>query len=561
VFDPNSESVHLVKVAGQVIHVRGQTYFLTDGTNGLRFTVRGSTGLALGERAQVVGVPQNDGRLPALRQASVQRAGKVPLPTPHRLTAGDLVGNLYDSTLVQLDAKVLNVRTNPVEQVLELMAGPRVFLARLDSKLGQFPNVLPDSRVRITGVFTSQSATGSGAARANTSTAELLMNSPADLVILERPSWWNLRHALLVLGVMGFALAGAFTWITALRRRVERRTRELREEIAGHQRTETQLHEKTGLLQAQIEERNRMQIEVEHIHRELVDASRQAGQAEVAASVLHNVGNVLNSVNVSTNLVTEQVRRLPLDSFHKAVELMREHAADLDRFITTDEKGRRLPQFLEQLDRHLGREQETLLVELDTLGKNMEHIKEIIAMQQAYAKRFGVLENASLPDLIESALKLHTAAFERHSIKLRREFEAVPEMVVDKHKVLQILVNLFQNAKYACSENGLAERNVIVRVRQNSPGRVCVEVADNGMGIAPENMTRIFGHGFTTRKNGHGFGLHSSVLAAREMKGDLTVHSEGLGKGARFTLELPVQPEAESPDSESAPPPAAGPAS
>jgi signal transduction histidine kinase len=172
----------------------------------------------------------------------------------------------------------------------------------------------------------------------------------------------------------------------------------------------------------------------------------------------------------------------------------------------------------------------------------VEHIKEIVAMQQNYAKISGAVEKVDLSDLVESAIKMHSAAYLRHSVRLVREYQDLPQIVVDRHKVLQILINIFQNAKYACDDGGKPDKIVTVRMQPRGSDRVLVEIADNGIGIAPDNLTRIFSHGFTTRKNGHGFGLHSAVLAARQMGGTLTVHSDGVGKGAAFTLELPLYP-------------------
>jgi signal transduction histidine kinase len=110
---------------------------------------------------------------------------------------------------------------------------------------------------------------------------------------------------------------------------------------------------------------------------------------------------------------------------------------------------------------------------------------------------------------------------------------------VEKHKVLQILVNLIRNAKYACDESGRKDKQMIVRV-SNGDNRVRISVKDNGIGIPQENLTRIFNHGFTTKKDGHGFGLHSGALSAKELGGSLEVHSEGKNQGAMFTLELPL---------------------
>jgi signal transduction histidine kinase len=283
-----------------------------------------------------------------------------------------------------------------------------------------------------------------------------------------------------------------------------------------------------------------MGLEVERVHRQLVDASRQAGQAEVASSVLHNVGNVLNSVNVSTCLIADRLRKLRLANVSKVAALLQQHSGDLSRFLTEDEKGRQLPNYLENLGHHLVAAQTDLLTETKDLAQNIEHIKEIVAMQQTYAQVSGVTETIAPAELVESAFKMHSDAFVRHGVRIVREFDEVPPVTVDKHRVLQILVNLLHNAKQACAEGDRLEKRVQVRINRAGNQGVKIEVADNGVGIPRENLTRIFGHGFTTRKNGHGFGLHSSALAAKELGGTLTVQSEGSGQGAIFTLEIPV---------------------
>lgn len=183
-------------------------------------------------------------------------------------------------------------------------------------------------------------------------------------------------------------------------------------------------------------------------------------------------------------------------------------------------------------------EQRAIVSELDSLRRNVEHIKEIVAMQQNYAMVGGVKEMINVVDLVEDGMCLNEGGLRRHGVEVGREFEPVPPMNAEKHKILQILVNLIRNAKYACGESGRPDKRMTLRV-VNGDGRVKMSVMDNGIGIPPENLTRIFNHGFTTRKNGHGFGLHSGALAAKAMGGSLTVLSGGAGQGAAFTLELP----------------------
>jgi PAS domain S-box-containing protein len=288
-----------------------------------------------------------------------------------------------------------------------------------------------------------------------------------------------------------------------------------------------------------ITERKRSEAALEKANKQLLELSRQAGMAEVATSVLHNVGNVLNSINVSAGKLSDRVKKSNAENVGKAAVLLREHASDLGHFITEDARGRHLPSFLEQLAEQLAKEKAFILNELGSLAKNIDHVKDIVAMQQSYGKVSGVTEIVRVTDLVEDALRLNASALTRHEVRFICEYdEHLPELKVEKHKVLQILVNLISNAKHACAETGLKDKRVTVRVT-NGGGTVRIVMEDNGIGIARENLARIFNFGFTTKKEGHGFGLHSGALAARGMGGSLTAQSDGPRQGAVFTLEIP----------------------
>ncbi len=290
-----------------------------------------------------------------------------------------------------------------------------------------------------------------------------------------------------------------------------------------------------------ISERRRAEKELKKAHERLVETSRQAGMAEVATGVLHNVGNVLNSVNVGASCMADKLQRSRVANLPKVAALLVQHQADIGAYLTVDPKGRQVPAYLAQLADNLVGERTVALEELTLLQRNIEHIKEIVAMQQSYAKISGVVEIVEVGDLVEDALRMNAEALARHEVDVVREFTPVPSIAVEKHKVLQILVNFIRNAKYACDEAGIVKKQMTVRVASRA-GRVQISVTDNGVGISPENLTRIFNHGFTTRKEGHGFGLHSGALAIQEMGGSLEVWSAGLGHGATFTVELPLQP-------------------
>jgi PAS domain S-box-containing protein len=281
--------------------------------------------------------------------------------------------------------------------------------------------------------------------------------------------------------------------------------------------------------------------ELEKLNRRLLDTSRLAGMAEVATGVLHNVGNVLNSVSVSATLVGDRLKQSKVANLRRAASMLREQNGHLAEFLTNDPKGKLLPDYFSTVANQLMAEQTELVTEMNSVGQHIEHIKEIVAMQQNYAKVSGAYENLSAATLTEDALRMNAAAFDRHGIHLVREFDAAtPAVCVDRHKMLQILINLIRNAKYAMDAQPNSEKKLVIRVGPAAPGRVQIAVCDSGIGIAPDNLIKIFQHGFTTKKEGHGFGLHSGANAAKEMGGCLTVHSAGLGQGATFVLELPV---------------------
>lgn len=289
-----------------------------------------------------------------------------------------------------------------------------------------------------------------------------------------------------------------------------------------------------------ITKRKQAEAELERIHQQLMQASRQAGMAEVATGVLHNVGNVLNSVNVSATILREGLNKSQIANLVRATSMLRDHVEDTATFLVNDPQGQRLPGYLIRLGDRLAVEQATWQKELDGLRTNLEHIKEIVAMQQSHARVTGVTESLNAPAMLEEAVRMNANALLEQGVMVIRHIQDVPLVAADKHKVLQILVNLIRNAKQAMRVSQQADKQLRLSVFASGEKLVKIEIADNGPGIAPENLTRIFQHGFTTKADGHGFGLHSSANAAREMQGRLSVHSNGLGTGATFTLELPV---------------------
>jgi signal transduction histidine kinase len=274
----------------------------------------------------------------------------------------------------------------------------------------------------------------------------------------------------------------------------------------------------------------------------LKDASYRASMAEVATDVLHNVKNVLNSINVAASIINESVSKSEVSNLQKVAEIIKEHDHDLGTFLTEDQKGKHIPAFLIELSKALADEQANTTDKLRSLTENVKHIKEIIGMQQSYARVSGAEVSISIKELVDNALSINRSGLERHGVELVCDFDDDIGIVnINSQKVLQILVNLIRNAKQAVEQNENDNKVLTVRTRKHGDDKIQIEVADNGEGILQDNLPKLFSHGFTTKEDGHGFGLHSSALAAKELGGSLTVRSDGEGKGAMFILELPFK--------------------
>lgn len=327
-------------------------------------------------------------------------------------------------------------------------------------------------------------------------------------------------------------------------RRIQLGEQELRK---AHDHLEDRVDQRTKALakanvdlKRQIEERQRTECELQKTHEQLVDAARLAGKAEIATSVLHNVGNVLNSVIVSASLIRERLQQSRVNRLQRALAMLDEHASDLGTYLTHDDKGKVLPRYLVSVGNELVAETAETNENLESLISNIDHIKSVVSMQQTVARVSGVIQRVSLARLLDDAMQLQRRSFERHNIRVVCEYEDLPEVNIDKHRLFEIVVNLIENAKDSLLEGGQDDSQVVVRCSANDGDRLRIDVRDNGVGIAEENLTKIFTHGFTTKKDGHGFGLHGCANAAKEMGGTLSVQSEGVGRGATFSVEVPT---------------------
>jgi len=287
---------------------------------------------------------------------------------------------------------------------------------------------------------------------------------------------------------------------------------------------------------------DRMIEEIESSRAALVGAARKAGMSEIASAVLHNVGNVLNSVNVAATLLRRQAHELATDDLQRAVAILDEKEEDLAAFLTEDSRGKHMLPFFRALRDRLNAQQEALRSEADTLCRGCEHIAVLVRSQQEHTGAGSVIEMTSLTRQVDSALRIiRQAHIDHDSIEIVREYEPdLPQVPIDTNRVIEILINLIQNAKQSVSEADRSPKRIVLRVGGAEERSLRIEVEDNGKGIDPSILEEIFAYGFTTREDGHGYGLHASANSALEMGCTLRAESDGLDRGAKFILNVPV---------------------
>ena len=653
-----TELVHRVKIEGVVTYCHDGMAYIQDATGGIEVSAGGTT-LGLGDRVAVLGFPNFSGSSVNLADVQIRKSASGGLPAPMELRSE--VPLAAHNRLVAMNAVFLGHSTLQDNDVLQFQSRDRIFQGLLPNDCGALPELELGSLVRLTGVCRTFKDPAGKYSEANPG-FEVLFSTPANVVLLRAPPWWNWHRLLWIGGSFLGVMAIAAAWIATILRknrllklaqrqlqtaneelevRVEHRTadlakanaelsyeqglfRTLLDTASDHiyfkdtdsrfvrcsrslcslaELTHAQIVGKTdfdvfraeyarnaladeqqiirtgqpliGKLEQEVHPDNLItwvlttkmpwcdaagkiigtfgisrditplkeaEARLEQLHQQLVDASRVAGQAEVAASVLHNIGNVLNSANISVGLLQSRIQASKAAaSILRVAGLIQQHQGDLAEFFSPDGRGRQLLPYLHGLAEQISAEQADLLAMMDSLTKNVDHIKAIVAMQQKYAQVGPVTVVQSLPALVEDALRVHAPGMEELQIQVVRQFEPVPEVPLDKHRVLQILGKLISNAQWAMRESPPPERVLTVGISLGNDRRLRVSVRDTGIGISAENLGYLFRHGFTTRSEGHGFGLHTSILAAREMGGDLLAQSDGPGCGAVFTLEIPCE--------------------
>jgi signal transduction histidine kinase len=280
-------------------------------------------------------------------------------------------------------------------------------------------------------------------------------------------------------------------------------------------------------------------IELKKSQQLAVTSAHEAGMSEIATGILHNVGNVLNSTNVSVETIIKKLDHSVVDGLYKANNLLEQNINSLSDFLTINPKGKKLMNYYLELGVAVKGESDLLKKEASDLMKRLNLIKDIINTQQTYAKGSAEYkEQVSLIDIAENAIMAQSTSLIRHEIKLLRKFSEVPLVFAQKTKLVHVILNLVKNAKEAMSTVQDREKIITIEIGRNNLNKIFLSVTDTGQGVERENLTKIFSHGFTTKQNGHGFGLHFCANATDEMDAKISAASDGLEKGTSFIIEF-----------------------
>ena len=295
-------------------------------------------------------------------------------------------------------------------------------------------------------------------------------------------------------------------------------------------------------------QRRETEDKVRTLQSSLLDASRRAGMSEVVSGLLHNVGNVLNSVNVTTEVLLDQLSKSRAAKLQEVLAVLEQHRDDLPGFLA-GEQGQALIVYLHKLGDHLLTEHEAQCERARFLRKNVEHMSNIIRLQKSYIPDSGIEETVFLNEFITDAVAFDQPVMNSGGtsaapeVTLAVECQLLAPVRMDKHRVMQIILNLLSNARAAVQSTDQLDKRIAIEIALTAAGdRLQIQVRDNGIGIPQTLSDKIFQLGFTTKARGHGYGLHMSAVAAEQMGGSLKCHSDGPGLGAAFLLDLPHHP-------------------
>ena len=323
--------------------------------------------------------------------------------------------------------------------------------------------------------------------------------------------------------MVGFLTLGHHTQSDAFKQTDARRVRRLREHvISAFSKSKT-----LGALKATADRLRQTQ-------NELARTAHLAGKAEMAADVLHSAGNALNSLNVSLDIMRENLRsERVFELFDMVVELIHRHRSDLARFLDEDPRGQRVPEILEKIGEVIRSTHYTASAEMKRLDDKIDEIRCIVSSQSEMASQMEALVACDIGELVRDALAIHGPELEKEHVQVEAQlFSAVG--LIRRQVATQIIIELLGNAIRALSDT--QGKHIFMAMNREDAGYVSLVIKDNGHGVEPRYLSEIFRYGFSTHPARRGNGLHHAANALHEMGGWIRAKSRGPGHGSCFTL-------------------------
>ncbi len=306
-------------------------------------------------------------------------------------------------------------------------------------------------------------------------------------------------------------------------------------DITDSKRAEEKIRILNKELKLLVEDRT---AELKEARKDIIKKEYKSELADITTGTLHNVKNILSSVKTSSDFMRKILHGDSLTGFKRANEMLRENIGNIENFICNDPKGKKLMEFYLKIEEVLDKEVQTTKKHMNRLREKVNAIENIVTTQQSYGGSIPVREHLEIIDIIEDALTMQMESIKNHSINVTKEHKRAPKINVEKTKLMHILINLINNAKDAMLGTPTEKRSITIST-DSDDSYVFIKVKDTGNGISSEDFNNIFTHGFTTKKDGHGFGLHSCASYMKEMHGEMWAESQGEGKGAEFVLKFP----------------------
>ncbi|MEL6903839.1 MAG: ATP-binding protein, partial [Planctomycetota bacterium] len=288
---------------------------------------------------------------------------------------------------------------------------------------------------------------------------------------------------------------------------------------------------------------DQMLAKIQSDRSEFVRSARIAGMSDVSMGVVHSAGNILNSVNVSTKLLSKEIGAIGVEDLRAMITELEKHKDDLGRYVSEDPNGQFFIPFLLAMTETLDDMRARCIVELESVEHGVAHVIDLIRSQEKYAIGASVVEETNIGDVIDMAVNVAMLANERSSeIVVDRSYDQLRDVHVDRHKLTSILINIVSNAIEALLAEGVEERRLELSVYPMTDDLFVVEVTDSGIGIASEHLDLIFNASFSTKEDSSGQGLHTTANLCKELGIAIGAVSDGVGLGTTLKLRVPYMP-------------------